>query len=210
MSERTVFHRDYRSQVSKLLEALDGGALADCVSILKETLCAGRAVFIVGNGGSASLASHFACDLGKSLLGAEPRANRSRFRVRSLTDNTATLTAWANDEGYDCVFSEQLRASADQHDAVVAISASGNSPNIVEALRWSRENGVRTVGLLGKSGGMSLALCDAAVVVPSDDYGLIEGLHGVLTHEITSWLMCALSVDARVVADADGKIRAAE
>ena len=201
MSEIPQFHATYAAQVHALLHALNGPALASLVEVLRSSLVAGRTVFIIGNGGSAALASHFACDLGKSLLGADPRTNRSRFRVRSLTDNTATLTAWANDEGYTCVFSEQLRASADPGDAVVAISASGNSPNIVEGLRWARANGLRTVGLLGKQGGASLELCDAAVVVPSDDYGLIEGLHGVLTHEITSWLMAELAVMPRVVGE---------
>lgn len=201
MTSEATFHRTYASQVSALYAALDADSLAALVKTLEQTLLSGRTVFIIGNGGSAALASHFACDLGKSLLGAQPRANGARFRVRSLTDNMATLTAWANDEGYNFVFSEQLRAASDVGDAVVAISASGNSPNIVEALQWARANGLRTLGLLGKEGGQSLPLCDVAVVIPSDDYGLIEGIHGVLTHEITSWLMTKLAVVARVVAD---------
>ncbi len=209
MSSAHAFHRAYRGELERLVAGLDEAALASTVEVLHTALVAGRAVYLVGNGGSASLASHFACDLGKSLLGATPRASRARFRVRSLTDNTATLTAWANDEGYACVFAEQLRAVADPGDVLVAISASGNSPNVVEALTWARAHGLATVGLLGREGGKCLALCDASVVIPSDDYGLIEGLHGVVTHELTSWLLERLGTAPRVVI-ADAALPVAE
>ncbi|MEE9384527.1 MAG: SIS domain-containing protein [Nannocystaceae bacterium] len=142
-------------------------------------------VFLVGNGGSAALASHFACDLEKTTAGTTPRSVQDRFRVCSLVDNVASLTAWGNDEGYEHIFSEGLRSRARAGDVLVAITASGNSPNIVAALERAGKMGLRTVGLLGFDGGRAKPLCEHAVHVASMDYGIVEGAHSVLTHLIT-------------------------
>jgi D-sedoheptulose 7-phosphate isomerase len=157
----------------------------------------GAWVFVAGNGGSASLASHLACDLEKTVSGKDPRSAKKRFRVQSLVDNVARLTAWANDETYDCVFSEPLHNQASANDVLVVVTASGNSPNILAALRTARDLGLVTIGCLGFDGGKALALCDVPILVPVNDYGMVEGAHGVITHLMTSWLVRAVDTMRR-------------
>ncbi|TPV96813.1 MAG: SIS domain-containing protein [Myxococcales bacterium FL481] len=154
-------------------------------------------VFLAGNGGSAALASHFACDLEKTTAGRRPREVDRRFRVQALADNLASLTAWSNDEGYEHVFAESLRSRASERDVLIVISASGNSPNIVAALEQARRMGVRTVGWLGFDGGRAKAMCDHALHVRSHDYGVVEAAHGVFTHLITDWLRQQFELPAR-------------
>jgi D-sedoheptulose 7-phosphate isomerase len=142
----------------------------------------GRKVYLLGNGGSASLASHFACDLAKGT--ATAGGQRRRFQAISLTDNTALLTAWANDTSYDHVFAEQLRNVVRPRDVVVGISASGNSPNVLLALEVAREFEAFNIGLTGFEGGRMKALCDLCVVVPSDNMQIIEDLHVGIAHAL--------------------------
>lgn len=162
------------------------------VQVLLDAYDRNARIFIAGNGGSASLASHLACDLEKTAAGPNPRAVQKRLRALSLNDNMATFSAWANDEGYRHVFAEQLRSHAEPGDLLVVISASGNSPNIVSALETASEMGVASVALLGFDGGRALELCDHALHVNVSDYGIVEGVHGVLTHVITASLVLAL------------------
>ncbi len=138
------------------------------------------AVFIFGNGGSAALASHFACDLGKGTVDR----SRQRFRVLALTDNVPLMTAWANDSQYESIFSEQLANFASAGDVAFAISGSGNSPNVLRALREAKQAGLITIGISGFSGGRMLALCDACVVVPCDNMQIIEDLHLCIAHAV--------------------------
>ncbi|HZA01798.1 MAG TPA: SIS domain-containing protein, partial [Hyphomicrobiaceae bacterium] len=134
-----------------------------------------------GNGGSASTATHFACDLSKATI----VQGRARLRVTSLTDNVALLTAWANDTSYENVFAEQLANLLNPGDVVVAISASGNSPNVIAAIKTAAACGATTVGIVGFSGGSLKEAVDAVVHVPSDSYGVVEDCHLVLEHAIT-------------------------
>ncbi len=137
-------------------------------------------VFVLGNGGSAATASHFACDLAKGTrAGGAPT-----FRVLSLTDNVPTLTAWANDVAYDSALAEQLAAFVRPGDLVVAISASGNSPNVLNAVRAARAAGAVTVGLTGRSGGRLNKLVDVALRVPSDSIEQVEDVHLMVTHSV--------------------------
>jgi D-sedoheptulose 7-phosphate isomerase len=145
-----------------------------------------RKVFIFGNGGNASLACHFACDLGKGTV--LPGINRRRFQVLSLTNNVALLTAIANDLSYDEIFSEQLRSHASAGDIAFGISASGNSPNILRALEVSRELGGINIGLGGFEGGKMKALCDYCVVVRSDNMQVIEDLQLSIAHALFTCL----------------------
>jgi D-sedoheptulose 7-phosphate isomerase len=140
-----------------------------------------RMVYVFGNGGSASLASHFACDLGKGTAYCNVG---KRLRVLALTDNLATLTAWANDSSYEDVFSEQLKNFIQPGDVVFAISGSGNSKNVLNALRLAREAGATTVGLSGFKGGEMKALCQICVIVPSDNMQIIEDVHLAMAHSI--------------------------
>ena len=143
-----------------------------------------RRVFIFGNGGSAALASHFACDLGKgTVLSEEPG---KRFRVLSLADNTSLLTAWANDSNYEHVFAQQLRNFVECGDLAFAISGSGCSPNVLLALQAAREAGAINIGLTGFKGGRMKELCDITIVIPSDNMQIIEDFHLSTTHALFS------------------------
>jgi len=141
---------------------------------------AGRTIYLFGNGGSAALASHFACDLGKGAR----NGSRKRFRVVALTDNVPLMTAWANDSSYEDIFAEQLTNLVRPGDVAFAISGSGNSPNVLRALTVAREAGAATVGLTGFQGGEMKRLCDVCMVVPSDNMQIIEDLHLSTSHAL--------------------------
>jgi len=143
-----------------------------------------QVLFVFGNGGSAALASHSACDFGK---GTVVNGNR-RFRVMSLTDNVPLMTAWANDQRYEDIFAEQLRTFVRSGDVVFAISGSGNSANVLNGLQVARDSGAQTVGLTGFKGGKMKVLCDQCVVIPSDNMQLIEDFHIAVTHSIFTTL----------------------
>jgi len=151
---------------------------------------AGRIVYLFGNGGSASLASHFACDLGKGTAYCN---GGKRLRVIALTDNIPTMTAWANDFSYEDMFSEQLRNFVQPQDVAFAISGSGNSKNVLNALRVAREAGARTVGISGFQGGEMKCLCDVCAVVPSDNMQVIEDLHLAMAHAIFRIVHCRMT-----------------
>jgi D-sedoheptulose 7-phosphate isomerase len=151
-----------------------------------------RTVFTFGNGGSASLASHLACDLGKGTAYCN---GGKRLRVLALTDNLATLTAWANDSDYQDVFSEQLRNFVRPNDVAFAISGSGNSKNVLNALRVARESGATTLGISGFRGGEMKSLCDTCVIVPSNNMQIIEDLHLAIAHAIFRIVYARMSRD---------------
>jgi D-sedoheptulose 7-phosphate isomerase len=149
-----------------------------------------RMVYLFGNGGSASLASHFACDLGKGTAYCN---GGKRFRVLAFTDNIPTMTAWANDSNYEDIFAEQLRNFVQPHDIAFAISGSGNSNNVLNALALARGAGARTIGLAGFQGGKMKSVCDICVVVPSDNMQIIEDLHLAMAHSIFRIVSARLS-----------------
>ena len=151
-----------------------------------------RHIFLLGNGGSAAAASHTACDLGKGTIDFTAPDFR-RFRVTSLADNVALLTALGNDISFNEVFVEPLRAHLRPGDVVIAITASGNSPNVIAALEFARTRGATTVGLLGFGGGKARQLVDVAVVVSSRNYGIAEDFHVVAQHILTQCLRRALA-----------------
>lgn len=156
-------------------------ALADAIYECYENR---RTVFLCGNGGSGSNASHFCEDLGKGTLRREDFDNdaKKRLRVLSLTDNTPYILAWGNDEGFDRVFVEQLKNLANPGDLLIAISGSGNSPNVLRAVAWANEHGLKTIGCTGFSGGKLKTLAKQSVHVPLDDMGLVESIHLTAFH----------------------------
>jgi phosphoheptose isomerase len=147
-----------------------------------------RTVFSFGNGGSASTASHFVTDVAKVAGGTEGRGPGKRFRCVCLNDNIPSVTAWANDVGYAEVFSGQLKALAQKGDVAVAISGSGNSPNVLEAVKAARAMGLTTIGLTGMGGGKLKDLVDVAMVVPSNSMQHTEDTHLIAVHLLIAYL----------------------
>ncbi len=180
----------YCAKVSEVLAKIPSSDIELVIQALMQAYEAGRTVFLFGNGGSAALASHMACDLGKGMADVTPR----RSRVLSLTDNVALITAWANDTSYEAVFSEQLNNYLQPGDVAFAISGSGNSPNVLRALSVAKSLGATTIGLTGFEGGKAKPLCDLCIVVPSDNMQIIEDVHSVLAHGMFSVLRTRLQV----------------
>ena len=173
--------RQYFEELQRVAVCLPHDEVDHLAATLVEAYETGRAVYLFGNGGSASLASHLACDLGKGTAYCN---GGKRFRVLALTDNLPTLTAWANDASYEDVFSEQLRNFVQPRDIVFAISGSGNSKNVLNALRVAREARAVTLGMSGFQGGQMKSLCDTCVIVPSGNMQIIEDLHLAMAHSI--------------------------
>ena len=171
----------YFGELLRVANTLSHDGIDQVAGTLLEAYEAGRIVYAFGNGGSAALASHIACDLGKGTAYCN---GGKRFRVLALTDNVPTLTAWGNDASYEDVFSEQLRNFVQPHDVAFAISGSGNSLNVLNALRVAREAGAKTVGISGFAGGQMKSLCDVCVVVDSDNMQIIDDLHLAMAHSI--------------------------
>jgi D-sedoheptulose 7-phosphate isomerase len=173
--------RQYFDEHQRALAALEHDAIDQIADALVKAYEGEKMMYLFGNGGSASLASHLACDLGKGTAYCN---GGKRLRVLALTDNIATMTAWANDFSYEDMFSEQLRNFVQPQDIAFAISGSGNSKNVLNALRVAREEGATTIGISGYRGGEMKSLCDICVIVPSDNMQVIEDLHLAMAHSI--------------------------
>ena len=173
----------YLGRLQGALTNIPADHVTECSERLYRAYQDGKQVFVLGNGGSASTASHMAADLAKNTIGP----NMRRFRILSLNDNMALLTALSNDLGYRRVFAEQLMNLIRPGDVLVAISGSGNSSNVVEAIEYARSQSAQVVGLLGFGGGLAAPLCDTAVIVDSSDYGVIEDAHLVLNHILVEY-----------------------
>ena len=181
--------RNYVRETTAALEApFLGEAMDRIVPVLLRARTEDRTIFFFGNGGSASLASHFVTDIAKVAGGTDGRGKGHRFRCLALNDNVPGLTAWANDTEYAKVFAGQLRALAEKGDVVVAISGSGNSPNVLEGVRAAREMGLATIGLTGIGGGKLKDMVDVPVIVPSNSMQHTEDLHLVICHLLTAYL----------------------
>jgi D-sedoheptulose 7-phosphate isomerase len=186
--------QSYFRHYSSVLADLPHSKIEQVADKLNQAYEEGRRVFLFGNGGSAALASHFACDLGKGTT--LPGNSQKRFRVLSLTDNMPLLTAWANDTSYEQVFAEQLRNFVQPGDVAIAISGSGSSPNVLRALEAAREAGAFTIGLAGFQGGKMNSLCDLCVVIPSNNMQIIEDLHVSVTHALFTLVRDRIQADS--------------
>ena len=179
MSRRGYLER-YLETSADGVRQLPVAAIDGVIDALVGALESERFVYVMGNGGSAANAEHFANDLAKGGRRGFPR----RFKVLSLASNVPLITAWANDTDYGQVFAEQLRNFVGRGDVAMAISGSGNSENVLNALTLARAVGAVTVGLTGGDGGKLKSLCDHCVVVPSDNMQHIEEQHLVVLHAI--------------------------
>ena len=172
--------KDYLLAVQDVLARLDHEIVDRMVDAIWRGYEEGRTLFVFGNGGSAALASHFACDIGKGTIAGRAK----RLKTIALTDNVALITAWANDKAYEEIFSEQLESLAEKGDIALAISGSGNSPNVIRGLQAGRRLGVQTLALTGFAGGRAKTLADLCLIVPSDSMQHIEDAHLCATHAI--------------------------
>jgi D-sedoheptulose 7-phosphate isomerase len=170
----------YKDSLVKTLNTIDMTRVNRAIEWLAEARKAGRRIFVCGNGGSASSASHFACDMVK---GASYQ-RQVRFRIMALTDQLPTLTAYANDVGYDCVFAEQLRNFAEPGDVFIGISGSGNSPNVLNAIDYANSIGCRTIAMTGRDGGKLGPKAQLNIQVAEPHMGRIEDAHMIVCHMI--------------------------
>jgi D-sedoheptulose 7-phosphate isomerase len=177
----------YLDEVRFCLDHLDVEMTSSVIDILMKAYHAGRRIYLMGNGGGASTASHMACDLSKGTLEREYEDNEKRFRVHSLVDNASLMTAYANDLSYEEVFVQQLRNHVEKDDVVIAISASGNSPNLIRAIEYAKQCKAITVGFLSfKTGGKLGNMVDYPLIIQSMHYGPSEDVQLVLEHIIVS------------------------
>ena len=174
------FSESYKQQLIETIDKIDDRKVSEAAAWLAQARDEGRHIFVCGNGGSASTASHFACDIVK---GASYQRDK-RFRIMALTDSLPTLTAYSNDVCYDCVFTEQLKNFAQSGDVVMAISGSGNSPNVLSAVEFANGAGCKTIALTGRDGGKLGALAQLNIQVPVQHMGRIEDAHLIICHMI--------------------------
>jgi D-sedoheptulose 7-phosphate isomerase len=192
MKTASAYARDYLNGLKDVLDALPIEPLDRITQLIETAHATGQQIFVIGNGGSAATASHMMNDLCKGTLGHKGDAPWKRFRVLALTDNVSLMTAWANDTDYNHIFSEPLKNFAHAGDLLIAISASGNSPNIIAAVEAAKHLGVKVIGLAGFGGGKLAQMADVCLTVPSKDYGPVEDVHMILDHILTSYLYAKL------------------
>ena len=180
-----TFAEQYKSELLQTIDTIDLEKVNHAIEWFKDARAQGRTIFVCGNGGSASTASHFACDMVKGAsYNREPR-----FRIMALTDSLPTMTAYSNDVSYDCVFCEQLKNFAQPGDLLMAISGSGNSPNVLSATEYANSIGCRTIALTGRDGGKLGPMANLNIQVPVPHMGRIEDAHMIVCHMIGYYFM---------------------
>jgi D-sedoheptulose 7-phosphate isomerase len=180
-----AFVRAYREESISALDKISDQAVATLIQVLHDARVAQRQIFICGNGGSATTASHLAAGLGNE----GSRGRREKFRVRSLTDNVPWITSLANDSEYAAIFVEQLKNFAEPDDVLIAFSGSGNSPNVIRAIEWANEAGLLTVGITGRPGGKLASLSRQSIFVESTHIGRVEEGHFLIQHLVTYYFV---------------------
>lgn len=179
-----AFISSYYERFARALLDFDKGPMRDVLAVFDKVIASGGTVWVAGNGGSAAIADHTVCDCSKGthVDGHPP------FRTISLASNVALLTAIGNDISYDSVFSEPLKYYLTDRDAVLLVSSSGNSPNVVEACRYANERGVPTIAFVGFKGGKLKEFATHVVHIEVDNYGIVEDTHQSLIHVLTQYM----------------------
>ena len=180
MGSQSQFPELYKAELLRSIETIDLEKVRQAIAILSRARAEDRQIFVCGNGGSASTASHFVCDMVKGAS----FGRQHRFRIMALTDSLPTLTAYSNDVSYDCVFAEQLKNFAHSGDVIIAFSGSGNSPNVLHAVAYGNSIGCQTIALTGRDGGKLGALAQLNIQVSHPHMGHIEDGHMVAMHMI--------------------------
>ncbi len=174
-----TFPIEYRERLLSTVSTIDTALVGQAIGWMKEARDAKRALFVAGNGGSAATAAHFVCDMVKGASVGE-----SRFRIVALGQNLPTMTAYSNDVSYADALVEELKNFAEPGDLYMAISGSGNSPNVVRAMEYAQSIGCRTLALTGRDGGRLGALANLNIHVPETHMGRIEDAHHIICHMI--------------------------
>jgi phosphoheptose isomerase len=183
----------YAEEIARAGKTVEPAAFDRAAAILLEAYACGARMFSCGNGGSASIANHMQCDHVKGVR----TTTDLRPRVLSLSTNLELLTAIANDTGYENVFAYQLQSQSEPGDVLIAVSSSGRSPNIVRALTWACEHGLRTIAVTGFDGGAARTIAEVAIHVDSTNYGVIEDLHQAIMHALAQYIrQSRMSADA--------------
>lgn len=185
----------YFADVERMLECIVLSDLQRVLSLLEEVYRNGRRIFIMGNGGSAATASHFALDLAKNTI----MPGAPRLKAISLTDHVPLITAWSNDTAYEHIFAEQLASMIEPGDVAIGISTSGNSPNVINALCLAKESRAYTIGLLGARGGKIKEIVDAYVLTPGQNIEQEEDAHMILAHVITRHMRDVVRCDSQML-----------
>ncbi len=188
MNEEVNFIKMYTDQLNQVMNSLPADVFLVINAALKDARENGRQIFTVGNGGSAAAASHMVCDFGKNTR----EDGKNRLRAICLNDNIPSIMAYANDEGYEVIFSEQLLALGKPGDILIAISGSGNSANILKVIETARKMQIKVIGLTGFQGGKMKTQCDICLVVPSDSMEMIEDVHLIINHILAGLLRGAV------------------
>ena len=187
---------NYFAELEQMVQTISRTHLQQVLSLLEEAYQHGHRIFIMGNGGSAATASHFALDLAKNTI--TPGA--PRLKAISLTDHVPLITAWSNDTAYEHIFEEQLANLIEAGDVVIGISASGNSPNVIAAMRLAKQSRAATIGLLGAKGGVLKTLVDAYILAPGQNIEQEEDAHLILAHVITRHMRAVVHSYAQTLA----------
>lgn len=181
--------KKYLQKSNKLLKKLPHKEIAKAINILQATYERDGKIYVCGNGGSLSMATHWVADFNKTVFSHHLDKNVRRFQAIRLPTTEEEITAWANDVGFEMIFAGPLRNYIRDGDTLVAISSSGNSPNIIKAVELAKEYKIPIIGISGFDGGMLNKLADAKIHVDSNkgEYELVEGIHSVIMHLMTKY-----------------------
>lgn len=184
------FSQNYIKYLIGLLNKINYSKIAECIDKIEEARINDKTIFIMGNGGSASTASHVANDFGLAVLKKSKNPNLKSYRAQSITDNMSVISAIANDSDYTNIFLDQLKVHYRKGDIVILISASGNSKNLVEAAKWVRSNSGFVISWLGFDGGILKSNSDLNIIVntPKGEYAPVEDIHLIINHVIVTWM----------------------
>lgn len=187
-----MFFDLYSDELKRTLDLIDRADIAKLEAYLEEARLSGKHVFVLGNGGSAAAASHWVCDFGKGINTDDSR----RMKIMAPSDHSSIFTAYGNDNDYNQTMVEQLMNFLQPDDLVISLSVSGSSKNLVEAHKYAREAGAKTVCIVGDYNGSLIGLSDFAIILKSKNYGVVEDIHLILEHAISQNMKRAI-LDAR-------------
>lgn len=184
------FSKGYCDYLITLLQQLNHNQMVECFQHMEDARQNGNTIFVIGNGGSASTASHIGNDFGLAVLKKTNKSVNKSYRVLALTDNMSVISAIGNDSTYNDIFLDQIKVHFRAGDKLIVISASGNSPNLVVATEWFKQQGGTVIGWLGFDGGKLKDLVDLPIVIssPKGEYAPVEDMHLIINHIIVTWM----------------------